>query len=83
MQVSITRFRRDLFRLADKAIEGERIEFVHRGVVFQVTPENVGKTKLDRLVGQPTIAGNEDSAQASKELLAEMEAAWRKDWDEL
>lgn len=73
----------DLFRLADKAIDGEAIEFVHRGIVFQVTPESAGKKKLDRLVGQPTVADDGDPESAGESLAAEMEAAWRKDWDEI
>jgi hypothetical protein len=78
--VTITRFRQDLFRLADDAMRGQRVEFVHKGVVFQVVPEGIQGNKLDRLVGQPTLAPNVDLEQASKDLAAEMEAEWLKDW---
>lgn len=83
MQVTITRFRQDLFRLADEAISGKPVQFVYKGVVFQVLPEGTQMKKLDGLVGQPTLAPDVDLEQASKELAAEMEAAWLKDWSEI
>ena len=83
MQVTITRFRQDLFRLADEAIGGKPVQFVYKGVVFQVVPEGTQTKKLDRLVGQPTLDPDVDIEQASKELAPEMEAAWLKDWSEI
>ncbi len=78
----ITQFRKELFQLADQALNGEPVQFIYRGVVFSVTPE-VRKSKLDKLVGQPVLAPGVDLEQASKELLAEMEAEWKQDWSEL
>ena len=83
MQVTITRFRQNLFRLAEDAISGKPVQFVYKGVVFQLVPEGTKTKKLDRLVGQPTLAPEVDLEQASKELAAEMEAAWLKDWSEI
>lgn len=80
VQVTITRFRQDLFRLVDEAIGGELVQFVYKGVVFQVVPEGTQMNKLERLVGQPTVAPDVDLEQASKDLAAEMEAEWLKDW---
>lgn len=79
---AITQFRKELFQLADKALNGEAVQFVYQGVVFSVTPET-RKSKLDKLVGQPVLAAGVDLEQASKELLAEMEAEWKRDWSEL
>jgi antitoxin (DNA-binding transcriptional repressor) of toxin-antitoxin stability system len=79
---TITEFRKDLFQLADRALKGEPVEFVYRGVVFKVTPEKK-QSKLAKLVGQPVLAGGVDLEQASKELLSEMEAEWLQDWSEL
>jgi hypothetical protein len=79
---SITKFRKDLFGMADQALKGELVEFVYRGVVFKVTPEKK-QSKLDKLVGQPVVAEGVDLGQASKELFAGMEAEWLKDWSEL
>jgi hypothetical protein len=82
MTATITQFRKDLFHLADLALKGEAVEFTYRGVVFKVTPEKK-QPKIERLTGQAVLAQNADLALAEKELLAEMEAAWTKDWSEL
>ena len=74
-----------LFRLAEKAVEGEPVSFIWQGVVFSVIPETTdkNKTKLDHLVGQPTVSASSDLETASADMLAEMEAEWRKDWAEI
>ncbi len=79
---TITQFRKDLFHLADLALKGEAVEFTYRGVVFKVTPQKK-QSKLERLTGQAVLAQNADLALAGKELLAEMEVEWTKDWSEL
>jgi len=63
-------------------LKGEPVEFLYRGVIFRVMPEQK-QSKLDNLVGQPVLAPGVDLEQASKELLAEMEAGWREDWSAL
>ena len=80
MAVTITKFRQDLFRLADDALGGKSVQFVHKGVVFQVIPEGTQTKKLDRLVAQPTLAPDVDLEQTSKDLATEMEAEWLRDW---
>jgi hypothetical protein len=75
----ITRFRKDLFQMADYALNGEVIQFTYKGVVFDVKPEKK-QSKLDKLVGQPVMAEGVDLEQAGKELQANMEAEWEKDW---
>jgi hypothetical protein len=79
---TITQFRKELFQLADQALKGEPVEFLYRGVVFKVTPDQK-KSKLDKLVGQPVLAPGVDLEHASKQLLAEMEAEWIDDWSAL
>jgi hypothetical protein len=79
MKAGVTQFRKELFQLADQALKGEPVQFVYRGVVFNVTPETK-KSKLDKLIGQPVLAPGVDLDQASKELLAEMEQSWKEDW---
>ena len=80
VQVTITRFRQDLFRLADEAMRGESVRFVYKGVEFQLIPATTKIRKLDRLVAQPTLEPDVDLEQAGKELAAEMESAWLTDW---
>ena len=80
--MTITQLRQDLFRLMDRALKGERIEFSHRGTVFQIVPE-AAPDKLAKLTKQTVVAPALEAAQADKELLQEMEAEWEQDWAEL
>jgi antitoxin (DNA-binding transcriptional repressor) of toxin-antitoxin stability system len=82
MHVTITQFRRELFRLVDRALAGEAVQFTHKGVVFQIVPESV-PDKLAKLTRQTVVAPESEFSQAGKDLLEEMEAEWQKDWAEL
>ena len=84
MRVTITRFRQELFKLVDQSLEGEPLEFVHRGVVFKVVPEKK-MSKLSKLTAQKVLADDADLSQtgALSDLFTEMESAWTKDWSEL
>ena len=74
MQVTITRLRQDLFRLIDRALEGEPIQFTHKGVVFQIVTETV-PDKVSRLNRQTVVAPGGEPGQT--------EAEWQHDWAEL
>ena len=78
--MNITNFRLNLFQLADRALQGEPIEFIHKGVVFKVTPATQS-SKLSRLTPEAVVTpgANLDTT----DLLKEMEAEWEKDWSEL
>jgi antitoxin (DNA-binding transcriptional repressor) of toxin-antitoxin stability system len=80
MPVNITKFRRDLFQLAEQALKGEPVEFIHKGVVFKVVPAT-RTPKLSRLPRETVVApgANLDTT----ELLKEMESEWQKDWSEI
>jgi antitoxin (DNA-binding transcriptional repressor) of toxin-antitoxin stability system len=80
MPVNITRFRRDLFQLADRALKGEPVEFIHKGVVFKVVPAT-STPKLSRLTRETVTAPGSDLD--TTDLLKEMEAEWQKDWSEI
>jgi antitoxin (DNA-binding transcriptional repressor) of toxin-antitoxin stability system len=80
MPVNITEFRRNLFQLADQALKGEPVEFIHKGVVFKVVPATPA-SKLSRLTKE-TVAAPGASLDTSG-LLKEMEAEWEKDWSEI
>jgi antitoxin (DNA-binding transcriptional repressor) of toxin-antitoxin stability system len=80
MAVNITEFRRNLFRLADQALEGKPIEFIHKGVVFKVVPETP-VLKLSKLTRETVVAPG--VSLDTSELLKEMEAEWEKDWSEI
>ena len=84
MPVTITQFRQKLFQLADQALNGETVEFIHKGVVFKVVPAS-RKSKLSRLTPENIFAPgvDPDSEYDSTELLKEMEVEWGKDWSEI
>jgi antitoxin (DNA-binding transcriptional repressor) of toxin-antitoxin stability system len=80
MAVNITEFRRNLFQLADQALEGKPIEFIHKGVVFKVVPETP-VLKLSKLTRETVVAPG--VSLDTSDLLKEMEAEWEKDWSEI
>jgi hypothetical protein len=80
MPVNITQFRRHLFQLADQALQGEPVEFIHKGVVFKVTPAT-HLSKLSRLTPEAVVALGANLETTS--LLKEMEEEWTKDWSEI
>ncbi|HKW96411.1 MAG TPA: hypothetical protein VJN43_01710 [Bryobacteraceae bacterium] len=82
MRVTITKLRQELFRLADQALDGKPVEFVHKGVVFQITPE-AKRPKLANLTAQKVVVPKANLKRAGRELLKEMTAGWEKDWSEL
>jgi hypothetical protein len=77
---TFTKFRRDLFHLADQALQGETVEFIHKGVVFKVVPAT-RTPKLSRLKRETVLAPGTDLDTA--DLFKEMEAEWQKDWSEI
>ncbi len=81
MEVTISQFRRDLFRLAESALEGEPITFFHKGVRFRVVPE-VENDPFGRITPLQVI--NTEHPDLDKEdLQKEMERNWQEDWDQL
>ena len=83
MPRTITQFRRELFALADAALEGKTVEFVHRGKTLRVVPEEV-PDRLARITPIPdAIDEDTDFQEVSRMLLREMEAEWEKDWADL
>jgi hypothetical protein len=86
MKPSITEFRGNLFKLVDKAIAGEQVEFVHKGVTIRVTAVEVESTKLERLTPKQIVnpdLSEEEHQAAEKKLHAEMLAEMERDWAEL
>jgi hypothetical protein len=82
MAVSITRFRKDIFSLAEAALKGNVVEFIHKGVTFKVIPDQP-TDKLSNITPLKFINPDYDLESSATELLAEMEKEWEKDWSEL
>ncbi len=85
MKVPISEFRKHLFQHVDKALNGDVVEVIHKGKTIRLVPDVQG-SKLDRLtpvqIFNPAFS-EEDHQKASRELFAEMQREWEKDWSEL
>jgi prevent-host-death family protein len=80
MEVTITQFRKQLFTLVERAMQGTEVWVTHKGRRFKLTPdEQQPVSKLDRLTPMKII--NVDVPESR--LWEEMSKAWEKDWDEL
>jgi hypothetical protein len=79
MAVSITRFRKDIFSLAEAALKGNVVEFVHKGVTFKVIAEKP-TDKFSNITALQIINPDHDVESAETELQAEMEKEWERDW---
>lgn len=82
MEVSITKFRREMFALVNQAMEGKEVWVTNKGRRFKIAPENAPGSRLSRIssmdVINPEATGSDD-----RSLLEEMARAWEKDWSEL
>jgi hypothetical protein len=83
---TITDFRKNLFNLAEKVIEGESVEFVHKGKTIRLVVPEVNSTRLERLtprqITNPEMTEDEHRT-AERKLQAEMLAEMEKDWADL
>jgi hypothetical protein len=81
MEVPITQFRRDIFALANRALEGETITVAYKGKRLRIVPEIDPKTRFDRVtplqIINPEFPNLEDV-----DMLPEMQREWEKDWEE-
>jgi len=86
MRVTVTEFRKNLFRLVEKVIAGETVEFVHQGTIVRLVVPEAQATRLDRLTPR-TIANPEmtekESRAVERKLRAEMLAEMERDWADL
>jgi antitoxin (DNA-binding transcriptional repressor) of toxin-antitoxin stability system len=86
VRVTITQFRKDLFKLVERAIGGETVEFVHQGATIRLTIPAARSSKLERLtprqISNPNMTEEEQRA-AERKLQAEIQAELEKDWSEI
>ena len=80
MEVSITRFRRDLFELVKLAMQVEQISVIHKGERFRIVPD-VRPDRFSRLTRLQVVAPETDLDVP--DLKREMAQAWEKDWSDL
>src|SRR5579863_7469525 len=80
MEVPITQFRRDIFSLVNKAIEGDEVWVTHKGRRLKLVPEGQPVDRLSRITPMEII-NCDASLMDDAGLLAEMTRAWEEDWD--
>ena len=86
MKVTITEFRKDLFKLVERVIAGESVEFVHRGTTIRLVVPEGPASKLDRLTPRQitnTALTEDEHRAAERKLRAEILAEMEKDWAEI
>ena len=83
MKVTSTEFRKNLFQLVERALQGEFVEVAHKGRIVRLVPGDK-PSKLARLILRDTICGTlADLEKAQSELDAEMRNAWEEKWSPL
>jgi hypothetical protein len=80
MEVPITQFRREIFSLANQALEGGEVWFTHKGRRLKVVPEGRPVDRLSRITPMDVINYAEGGLENTG-LLEEMTRAWESDWD--
>ena len=81
MEVSITKFRQDIFDLVHQALEGSEVWVTYKNRRFRIAPENAPACRLARIT--PLQVLNPDAVPGDASLLEEMTRAWEKDWSSL
>jgi hypothetical protein len=80
MEVPITQFRRNIFSMANQALEGGEVWFTHKGRRLKVVPEGKPISRLSRITPMEVINYAEGGLENTG-LLEEMTRAWEADWD--
>jgi prevent-host-death family protein len=84
--VTVTEFRRNLFKLLEKVIAGETVEVTHRGTTIRIVVPERRTSRLERLTPRTVTNPELTEAQqleAERKLRTEMLAEMEKDWAEL
>jgi len=80
--LTISKMRKDLFRLAKLAAEGKNVEFVHKGQMFRLVPK-VKPNKLSRLTPWETAGVGEsqdDFVKATQQMSQQILEDWDRKW---
>ena len=81
MEVTITQFRRDLFKIVEQAMNGVEVHVTHKGKSFSLKPDGPPPDRLSRITPMDIIVGDLEEGHA--QLMKEMEAGWMEDWADL
>jgi prevent-host-death family protein len=77
--MNATDFRKHLFQVLDRTLQGESVEITYKGAKIRLTsPE--GGSKLARAVRRNSLLVDPQSiVESDTELMAELEKGWRRD----
>ena len=80
VKVTSTEFRRNLFQIVERALQGEFVEVAHKGRVVRLVPGDK-QDKMSRLIQRDTIVGTpEDLDRGQMQLDTEMRTLWEEKW---
>ena len=80
MKCSTTEFRKNLFQIVDRVLQGELVEVVHKGHLIRLVPEDK-PSKMSRLVQRDTINGTPEDLEREQQLMDdEVRNAWENKW---
>ena len=83
MEVPITQFRRQIFALVTKALEGGEVWVTHKGRRVKIVAEDQPAGRLSRITPMEIMVDPDfdmNDPAFKSEWLAEMEKEWEKDW---
>lgn len=80
MEVPITQFRREMFTLINKALDGNEVWVSHKGRRVKLVPEGHAANRLSRITPME-IVNHAEGGLENTGLLEEMTRAWEVDWD--
>jgi antitoxin (DNA-binding transcriptional repressor) of toxin-antitoxin stability system len=80
MTITATAFRKNLFQLVERALNGELIEIVHKNRTIRLAPTEP-KSKMSRLVQRDTVNCTPDEFdRADRAQDEEMRQQWEQKW---
>lgn len=82
VSVSITQFRREIFDLVRRSVEGEQISIVYKGSTIRLVSDVPVGDRLGRIT--PLQVVNPASANSDEQVMKQsMAQAWERDWSDL
>ncbi|MBZ5576046.1 MAG: hypothetical protein LAP40_05745 [Acidobacteriia bacterium] len=81
--MTATEFRKDLFKIMERALQGEPVEVAYKGATVHVAASGA-TTKLGRAKRQHALIADPDAiVPTDKKLMTALEAKWRKERSKL
>jgi antitoxin (DNA-binding transcriptional repressor) of toxin-antitoxin stability system len=79
MDVGATVFRKNLFQMLDRALQGEQVEIVYKGSRLRLLPRT-DQSKLARAVRRHALRVDPQSiVESDSRLMAGLERGWKRD----